>query len=100
MPDSLQGFGAWHSQLPHKAEDCCPDGHRLKQHITPDGDGSYICDVCACVLGSGAVMYGCRTCDWDACLWCNAPRKSVETDESDKDATMIGRRPKDIKVPF
>lgn len=46
----------------------CPAGHELVTHNTPNG--TYSCDLCAKAVDQGAIMYGCRKCNWDSCESC------------------------------
>jgi hypothetical protein len=47
----------------------CPGNHELKHHSTPRA--GFFCDKCERKgLPKGSSMFGCRTCDWDACETC------------------------------
>jgi len=50
----------------------CPKGHRVNPTRTPYA--GYYCDLCQSKgLPKGTWMFGCRTCDWDACRKCIEP---------------------------
>ena len=42
--------------------------HELKCFKTPTSD--YSCDICGLHMSESSEMYGCRLCNWDACLAC------------------------------
>eukprot|EP01084_Bolivina_argentea_P064995 118489_1 len=46
----------------------CPGQHGLTQFIT-DHDG-YRCDICKNKCNEGVQLWGCRTCNYDACMEC------------------------------
>lgn len=46
----------------------CPKKHAASVHVTKHA--SFRCDVCGKGVERGAVMHGCRECDWDACEFC------------------------------
>ena len=45
----------------------CPMGHELRMFSTPHDE--FFCELCGeqQYLPAGAMLFGCRTCDWDAC---------------------------------
>jgi len=47
---------------------CCPKKHVATLHVTKHS--SFRCDLCHVGVECGAIMYGCRECDWDACETC------------------------------
>jgi len=47
---------------------CCPKDHLSTLHLTRHSD--FRCNLCEKGVEKGHLMYGCRTCDWDACLNC------------------------------
>ena len=47
----------------------CPHGG-IKQFTTPNG--GFYCDVCGGAQEVGAVMFGCRKCDYDQCMRCHS----------------------------
>ncbi|KAL3925346.1 MAG: hypothetical protein SGILL_000474 [Bacillariaceae sp.] len=46
----------------------CPKKHGASLHVTKHA--SFRCDLCGKGVEKGAVMHGCRQCDWDACESC------------------------------
>lgn len=46
----------------------CPNGHSLKAFSAPSG--RFTCDRCQQMAREGAVLYGCRACDFDECRDC------------------------------
>jgi len=46
----------------------CPQGHLSEVHMTKHSD--FRCNLCGNGVEKGYLMYGCRTCDWDACQKC------------------------------
>ncbi|CAB9519785.1 polymerase 1 [Seminavis robusta] len=48
----------------------CPKQHPASRHLTRHAN--FNCDLCGKKLEKGRPMYGCRRCDWDACLECAA----------------------------
>jgi len=46
----------------------CPKKHAAMLHVTKHS--SFRCDLCGVGVECGAIMYGCRECDWDACENC------------------------------
>jgi hypothetical protein len=46
----------------------CRKGHTLQQFLTQDS--GYSCDLCGQGVALGALLRGCRSCDFDACLGC------------------------------
>lgn len=46
----------------------CPKKHAASLHITKHS--SFRCDLCGKGVERGAIMHGCRECDWDACEFC------------------------------
>jgi len=48
-------------------EPCCPAGHLLVDLVAEDG---YYCSVCEGDVEQGALMCGCRVCDYDVCNSC------------------------------
>jgi hypothetical protein len=46
----------------------CPKKHIATLHITKHS--SFRCDLCGAGVKCGAIMHGCRECDWDACETC------------------------------
>ena len=46
----------------------CPKKHVATLHITKHS--SFRCDLCGAGVKCGAIMHGCRECDWDACEAC------------------------------
>jgi len=46
----------------------CPKKHTASLHVTKHA--SFRCDLCGKGVEKGAVMHGCRQCDWDACEAC------------------------------
>ena len=46
----------------------CPKKHVATLHITKHS--SFRCDLCGVGVKCGAIMHGCRECDWDACETC------------------------------
>ncbi len=46
----------------------CPKKHVATLHITKHS--SFRCDLCGVGVKCGAIMHGCRECDWDACEAC------------------------------
>eukprot|EP00466_Bigelowiella_natans_P012540 jgi/Bigna1/59705/fgenesh1_kg.6_\ len=57
----------------------CPGGHRVNPMRT--SHAGFYCDLCKIKnLPKGTWMFGCRTCDWDACRKCMAsydPKKAA-----------------------
>lgn len=50
------------------ARDFCSAGHVLEQHVV--GQTGWKCNFCQVDQPVGAVMWGCRTCDFDKCASC------------------------------
>lgn len=46
-----------------------PDLHMLHRFTTPRA--SFSCDLCDLSQSPGAIMFGCRFCNWDLCKACN-----------------------------
>lgn len=46
----------------------CRENHVAELHLTRHS--SFRCDLCGRGIDRGQPMYGCRTCDWDACEVC------------------------------
>ena len=46
----------------------CPKKHVATLHVTKHS--SFRCDLCGVGVKCGAIMHGCRECDWDACEAC------------------------------
>jgi hypothetical protein len=46
----------------------CPKKHIATIHVTKHS--SFRCDLCGVGVKCGAIMHGCRECDWDACESC------------------------------
>jgi len=46
----------------------CPKKHTASLHVTRHS--SFRCDLCGVGVKCGAIMHGCRKCDWDACEAC------------------------------
>jgi hypothetical protein len=46
----------------------CPKKHTASLHLTKHA--SFRCDLCGKGVDKGAIMHGCRQCDWDACESC------------------------------
>lgn len=46
----------------------CPAGHQMSSYIT--SKANYSCDVCQRRFQQGIVLFGCRTCNFDACVDC------------------------------
>jgi len=54
-----------------KAPKTCPSGHSLQ---AAPNSGNVICDVCGRSSKTGAILYGCRSCDYDQCELCFEPK--------------------------
>ena len=46
----------------------CPKKHKATLHVTKHS--SFRCDLCGKGVECGAIMFGCRSCDWDKCEHC------------------------------
>jgi hypothetical protein len=46
----------------------CPKKHNATLHVTKHS--SFRCDLCGKGVECGAIMFGCRSCDWDKCEQC------------------------------
>ncbi|MGK3740519.1 MAG: hypothetical protein ACI90V_007369, partial [Bacillariaceae sp.] len=46
----------------------CPKKHKATLHVTKHS--SFRCDLCGKGVECGAIMFGCRSCDWDKCEQC------------------------------
>lgn len=50
----------------------CPSNHPANRFITTHS--GYTCDVCRKGQPHGTTMYGCRMCNWDACVPCHGKK--------------------------
>jgi hypothetical protein len=81
----------------------CEKGHPLRIFRTPHDE--YVCDACDTgeFLEQGAVMLGCRICDWDACEKCASPatlERELEREAAyeKKSASKVSSRPRGIPI--
>mmetsp|Transcript_2125 Transcript_2125/g.6486 ORF Transcript_2125/g.6486 Transcript_2125/m.6486 type:complete len:288 (+) Transcript_2125:1-864(+) len=64
------------------ANHVCPSQHVLYEFSTPNSE--WACDTCRSEIAQGAIMYGCRECDWDICIECLS--KQVKLPEAVQEA--------------
>jgi len=60
----------------------CPKNHDLIPFDTPNP--YYSCDVCDKKMAQGAIMHGCRICEYDICLNCIVSKKSKKKENKKK----------------
>jgi len=65
----------------------CPSQHPANRFNTPHG--GYTCDVCRKSQRQNTTMYGCRNCNWDACVPCHGKllRKLQEEQQATAEST-------------
>jgi hypothetical protein len=83
----------------------CEKGHPLRIFRTPHDE--YVCDACNTgeFLEQGAVMLGCRICDWDACEKCASPatlERELEREAAyeKKSASKVSSHPRGISIGY
>jgi len=64
---------AWEAVLVEKKAMQCPGKHSVRRFQTCHN--SFDCDNCNQSFNSGAIMYGCRTCNWDICTDCYVEKR-------------------------
>jgi len=53
----------------------CPKSHVMTLAVVNPGQ-QIRCDICGVVFDQAKTMYGCRTCDYDACVSCTKVRRA------------------------
>jgi len=79
----------------------CPKGHALREH-TPKG--KYPCDQCGQIMEPDTPFYGCRTCNFDKCLYCHLGKsksggssRTVQSTSQTTTRTVVPSRPQPKK---